>query len=132
MSFHPIDRARGGRGVQPLENSVHCRPVPSTSRTHITISGDLVAHLHLRPGDCVRPLIGDGADAGNFMLERATNERDGYRLGSQRGARACYFQVKKDAFLNLPDGETLRFIVEKQDGRVICRRPSLSLKQAAE
>lgn len=123
MSFHPIDRTFRGPGLRAVENSVSCRPIPNYSRTHISISGDLIAHLHLRPGDYIRPLMGANEDLGSFVLERAADGRTGYRLGAQRGARSCFFTVKKTAFLALPDGETARFLIEKQDGRVICRPP---------
>ena len=103
-------------------------------RVHITVSGDLIAHLQAQAGDCVRILKGYGEDAGDFAIERSAHRDSGARkLVFQRNGRCAYLNMSPHEFPSIKAGTVTVYNVELAEGRVICRAPdAAALAQAAE
>jgi len=133
MSFHVIARRPKKWGAAPSVRRVAAKVYShgNQRRAHVTISGDLIAHLHAQAGDCVSVLIGFGEDAGDFAIERTTNPRLGRKLAFQKGARSAHITLEAADFVPLTAGFTTVFDIELVEGRVICRAPA-ALAQAAE
>ena len=135
MSFHVIFRRPKKWGAQASVRRVSAKVYSNGNqrRAHLTISGDLVAHLHAQAGDHVAILIGFGEDQGDFAIERTTNVRVGRKLIFQKGARSAQVTLEALDFVPLTPGLVTVFDIELAEDRVICRAPqAAALPIAAE
>ncbi len=132
MSFHIVQSQNvRGRRAHRMRVTARLESHNGNKRVLITMSGDVAAHIGVRPGMFARALIGFGEDQGDFAIEKVTHRRDGYTVNAQFYARSMFFRVRADHFVPLTPGVVHTFDVELVEGRVICRAPA-ALAQAAE